>query len=1126
MQARIYALAILFVMGCGQAGVGGTGGSSAGGVTGGSSAGATGSGANGSSAGGTGATVGGATAGGATAGGATAGGATAGGATAGGTTAGGTTAGGATAGTSSGSGSGCAADQYDNNVGVCTPLTVCDTTTQYEGHAPTATTDRVCFSLTVCGSNAFQTTAPTPTTNRVCQGLTTCLNTEYQSVAPTSTSDRSCTALTACTAQQYQSTAPTATSNRACAALAVCDGTQYESTAPTPASDRQCTALTVCDSSQYQSTAPTATSNRTCSAISPPCDTTTYYQFAAPTTTSDRVCALLTVCSSSQYQSTAPTGTSNRACTALTVCDPSTQFETVAPTTTSDRGCQNLTQCTSAQCESVAPTATSDRHCVAQTLVITPSAMQVLVSVQNQAQSSVTFTATICGADVNAAWSIDKGSLGTFDSNNTPSPTFASTGKIGGLGNIVAGFNGVTNKVQVLVQLSGGQNGATSAESAQVATTVASLTAGGGIGGVGGEGLGGALAANNANYVALQATPSASGSAKGFKFLYPYDGTVWPRGMLAPLLQWNTSDGDADAVRIDLYTTTGSYAWTGYFARPAILSQVNAANNHFIRHPIPQDVWDSATNTAGELTAGGVQDQLTVAVTLSKAGVAYGPISETWGVARARLSGTIYYQSYGTNLAANYGPGAAQGSSDGAIDTNNSTGKAVGGKTAFGAAVLSIRGGDPTPKLVSSSTACQVCHSVAAKGGTATRPSGRLLTQAGGSGANASVDYELPSSGAATSSALTNGLPADGYPGLYPDGTLMLTPSSGLQTLPNNNSTLSVTGLPSGNLGVPAFSPDGTKVVFNPQATPQQLVMMSFDVTSNTFSNKTVITNDSPASSQIRPAWPQFFPDSSKVVYQHELRVSADGNQYAARTRKFARSQIYWASANASAAATPLNKLNGLNSNGTSYLPSAAAASTVSCTADGLAVGANAAVSDGDPAHLLDANYNYEPTVNPVSSGGYAWVVFTSRRMYGNEATIPPFCSDPRGLDLQADFSTSAYTNITTKKLWVAAIDINGNVTTDASHPAFYLPAQELLAGNARGFWVLDPCVTDGLSCATGDQCCGGYCEPNGSGGALVCSNTLPNGQCSPLQGKCSQPTDCCDAGALCVNAFCATQSL
>ena len=123
--------------------------------------------------------------------------------------------------------------------------------------------------------------------------------------------------------------------------------------------------------------------------------------------------------------------------------------------------------------------------------------------------------------------------------------------------------------------------------------------------------------------------------------------------------------------------------------------------------------------------------------------------------------------------------------------------------------------------------------------------------------------------------------------------------------------------------------------------------------------------------------------------------------------------------------------------------------------------------------------------MNPIASGGYAWVVFTSRRMYGNVATIPPFCSDPRGVDL--------IKNITPKKLWVAAVDLNQAPGTDASHPAFYLPAQELLAGNARGFWVLDPCQADGTTCTTGDQCCNGYCEADGDGGALVCSTMPPN---------------------------------
>ena len=60
---------------------------------------------------------------------------------------------------------------------------------------------------------------------------------------------------------------------------------------------------------------------------------------------------------------------------------------------------------------------------------------------------------------------------------------------------------------------------------------------------------------------------------------------------------------------------------------------------------------------------------------------------------------------------------------------------------------------------------------------------------------------------------------------------------------------------------------------------------------------------------------------------------------------------------------------------------------------------------------------DYEPTVNPSVTGGYSWVVFTSRRMYGNVATVNPWASDPR----YADTSVQP----TPKKLWVAAVDAN-----------------------------------------------------------------------------------------------------
>jgi hypothetical protein len=171
-----------------------------------------------------------------------------------------------------------------------------------------------------------------------------------------------------------------------------------------------------------------------------------------------------------------------------------------------------------------------------------------------------------------------------------------------------------------------------------------------------------------------------------------------------------------------------------------------------------------------------------------------------------------------------------------------------------------------------------------------------------------------------------------------------------------------------------------------------------------------------------------------------------------------------------------------------------------------------------NPQHTpaVDATLNYEATVNPIASGGYAWVVFTSRRMYGNVAQLNPWVSDPRNYPWQDE--------VTDKKLWVAAIDLNGTPGSDASHPAFYLPAQELHAGNARGYWTVEPCRNDGQSCITGDQCCAGFCEP-GSDGGLECTSQMPT--CAGEFDKCTTTADCCGAGTTdieCVNGIC-TQS-
>jgi hypothetical protein len=152
------------------------------------------------------------------------------------------------------------------------------------------------------------------------------------------------------------------------------------------------------------------------------------------------------------------------------------------------------------------------------------------------------------------------------------------------------------------------------------------------------------------------------------------------------------------------------------------------------------------------------------------------------------------------------------------------------------------------------------------------------------------------------------------------------------------------------------------------------------------------------------------------------------------------------------------------------------------------------------PAGARDENKNYEPTIAPIASGGYIWVMFTSRRTFGNKLT---------GSEGE------------TKRLWVSAFSLNAPAGADASHPAFYVSGQELTSGNSRGFWALDPCKADGASCESGDECCNGYCNPVPDSDPIQHVCAPPDGSCSDEFEVCKSSADCCDPGFECVNGSC-----
>ncbi|MCA1662884.1 MAG: hypothetical protein LC659_01160 [Myxococcales bacterium] len=594
------------------------------------------------------------------------------------------------------------------------------------------------------------------------------------------------------------------------------------------------------------------------------------------------------------------------------------------------------------------------------------------------AMPTVQYSATVNGASVAPAWTIDRGEIGIID---VASGKFTASGTIGGKATITAKLGSATATTTVTVKLQQSQNGDPGFPAPSPGP--------GGYGGVGGSGPG--PSASGGQVGVLGGTPIPDSNVK---MLYPYDGTVWPRGLLAPLLQWNPGARSFDAVMIKLQSKNFDY--TGTFAKNA---------TPFINIPIPQQVWHtlaySNEGTGDDVTVTLVFEDVSTATP-----TAVGPFTQTWHIAPGTLKGTVYYNSYGTALVVNPANATQVGNSG-----EKSFGTAAGNGPYFGAATLAIKPGLTDPVVVAGTystdkSGCRVCHSVSANGQ-------ELVTQHGDNYAVSSI-YNL---------------------------------TTGTETV-----------MPGSSNVWPALAPDGSWFMSESGAS----IATGGDSSSRAYANNGTLESAQPSGipAGLQATVPVFSPDNKHLSFNFWASTSSGGD----------------------------NK--------------------------------SLAALDYDPTNKVFSNLRtlFTPTTGVVS-GGYAWVVFTSRRLYGNVATTDAYNSDPRNYDWQN------LANATPKKLWVAAIDLNAPAGSDPSHPAFYLPAQELRAGNSRGFWTVDPCHPDGTGCETGDECCGGYCRPGGDGGALICTNQQPS--CSQEFEKCTTTADCCGAatGITCINGFCSKSS-
>ncbi len=251
--------------------------------------------------------------------------------------------------------------------------------------------------------------------------------------------------------------------------------------------------------------------------------------------------------------------------------------------------------------------------------------------------------------------------------------------------------------------------------------------------------------------------------------------------------------------------------------------------------------------------------------------------------------------------------------------------------------------------------------------------------------------------------------------------------------------------------GEAAWSPDGKKLAAICQlsgggwifdATGGQLNVADFDAASNTVSNQSIIVPQ--AGAQGRPAYPSFSPGSEWIAFGRPTsgsRSTGNGDLWLVAPDGSGLKQLFTAS---------------------------------------------------------NDNKSFNPVFAPLRAGGYFWLVYITRRDYGNRLN---------GANRQ--------------QLWITAID-DPPVAGDPSHPPFYIRGQEDCGKSENAYYALDPCKQIGEDCTSGVDCCNGTCVKDPNTGEYVCGQPPDPGECSQDGNSCQTDADCCNAPtSKCIDGFC-----